>query len=341
MEPVTHFLTGACLGRAGLNRATGLATLTLALATEAPDIDFATFIGGSVANLEHHRGITHTLLGAPFVAALTLGIVYGIYRVMMSRQWKIKQPPKWKLLYLYALFGCLLHILMDFLNNYGVRPFAPFYPRWFSWDVLFIVDPTVLVLLFFGLVTPGLFSLVTEEIGAHKPEFRGRGGAITALALVVVLIGFRDFEHRKAVNALNSLTYHDEEPVRASAFPNPMNPFLWNGVVETQDFFETVSVDTLAAEVDPQGTASIRYKPEETPVTLAAKKSRLGRVYLDWSQYPLVEADRMPDGKSYKVQFLDLRFMNLAAIRRSPVLAGYVILDANLKVLYMYVGEQK
>jgi inner membrane protein len=340
LEPVTHFLTGACLGRAGFNRKTGLATLTLTLATEAPDIDFLSFIGGSVANLEHHRGITHTLLGAPFVGALTLGVVYGIYRVMLWKQWKIKQPPNWKLLYLYAVFGCLVHILMDFLNNYGIRPFAPFYPRWFSWDVVFIVDPLILTFLFFGLVTPALFSLVTEEIGVGKAAFRGRGGAITALVLMAALIGFRDFQHRKAVNALRSLTYHDEEAVRASAFPNPVNPFLWSGVIETQNFFETVPVDTWAAEVDPQGTASIRYKPEETPVTLAAKKSRLGRVYLDWSQYPLVEAGRMPDGKNYKVQFLDLRFMNLG-LRRSPVLAGYVILDPDLKVLDMYVGEQK
>jgi hypothetical protein len=39
LEPITHFLTGACMGRAGLNRKTALATLTLTLAAEAPDLD--------------------------------------------------------------------------------------------------------------------------------------------------------------------------------------------------------------------------------------------------------------------------------------------------------------
>ncbi|HEY6972086.1 MAG TPA: metal-dependent hydrolase, partial [Candidatus Angelobacter sp.] len=63
MDPVTHFLTGACLSRAGLNRTTGLATLTLVLASEAPDLDIVTLFGGSVSYLEHHRGITHTFLG--------------------------------------------------------------------------------------------------------------------------------------------------------------------------------------------------------------------------------------------------------------------------------------
>ena len=62
-------LTGACVSRAGLNRKTALATLTLTLAFEAPDIDSVTYIWGPITGLEHHRGITHSLIGAPFLAA--------------------------------------------------------------------------------------------------------------------------------------------------------------------------------------------------------------------------------------------------------------------------------
>lgn len=338
MEPVTHFLTGAILGRAGLNRKTGLATLTLVLAAEAPDLDVVAYFGGSVAGMAHHRGITHTLLGSPFVAAATVAGVYGIYRLMLSRGRKPKLPPNWKLLFLYAWLACLLHIFLDFTNNYGVRPFAPFWPKWYSWDIVFIVDPIILALLIFGLILPGLFSMVTEEIGARKSGFRGRGGAITALVCIAVLIFVRDFEHRRAVNALYSLTYHNEDPIRASAFPNPLNPFLWNGVIETQDFFEMASVDSKAGEVDPQNTATVRYKPEETQVTLAAKKSYLGRIYLDWAQYPLVEADILPDQRGYIVTFSDLRFAYIGTRRRETTLGAYVVLDRNLKVVEMSMG---
>src|SRR5215471_13373315 len=80
MDPVTHMLTGACLGRAGLNRTTGYATLTMVLALEAPDIDSFTYFGGSVFGLQHHRGITHSFVGAPLVACLVLAIVYGVHR---------------------------------------------------------------------------------------------------------------------------------------------------------------------------------------------------------------------------------------------------------------------
>src|SRR3984893_11182648 len=51
LEPITHFLTGACLGRAGLNRKTALATLTLTLAAEAPDLDVLSGLGGAALSL--------------------------------------------------------------------------------------------------------------------------------------------------------------------------------------------------------------------------------------------------------------------------------------------------
>ena len=120
-------LTGACVSRAGLNRKTALATLTLVLAFEAPDIDSISYFWGSITGLQHHRGITHSLIGAPFLAAGVIAIVYGIYRWRSSRQNIIagdasggafpKLPPNWKILYGYALLGTLVHLFQDFTNN--------------------------------------------------------------------------------------------------------------------------------------------------------------------------------------------------------------------------------
>ena len=68
MDPVTHFLTGACLGRSGFNRKSALATVTMVLAAEAADIDVIWGIKGPIAGLQHHRGITHSFAGVPFIA---------------------------------------------------------------------------------------------------------------------------------------------------------------------------------------------------------------------------------------------------------------------------------
>ena len=358
-------LTGACLSRAGLNRKTALATLTLVLATEAPDIDSITYFGGPVAGLQHHRGITHSFLGAPFVAALVVLGVYGIHRLMQAREKnsggsssggtssqnaqaadlraKTARPtllPNWKLLYAYALLGTMVHLFQDFTNNYGLRPFAPFNPKWYSWDIVFIVDPIMLLALFLALLLPGLMALVTEEIGSRKPQFRGRGAAICALVCVAAVIFVRDFEHRRAITALNSRTYRNEEPLRASAFPQLLSPFAWNGVVETRDFFHMLPVDSGSGEIDPLNLGIVRFKPEETPVTLAAKKSRLGRAYLDWAAYPLVKVEDLEGGR-HKVEFEDLRFETVEGVaqHRRPALTGTVILDPQLHVEEMYTGR--
>ena len=148
--------------------------------------------------------------------------------------------------------------------------------------------------------------------------------------------GVRDYEHRRAVNALAARTYKEVDPLRVSAYPHWITPFTWDGVVETPAFFALASVDSLTPEVDPEGELEIRYKPPETPITLAAKKSYLGRVYLDWARYPITETQELADG-GYIVRFQDLRFVRIASAvargRGRKVLSAGVKLDHNLKVV--------
>jgi inner membrane protein len=284
------------------------------------------------------------------MAAGVIALVYGIHRWRSSRQKPIaegasggkfpKLAPNWKLLYGYALLGALVHLFQDFTNNYGVRPFAPFNEKWYAWDIVFIIDPIMLLAMFLALVLPGLMALITEEIGSVKPQFRGRGAAIFALLSLAAVILVRDFEHRRAVNALNARTYSDEDPLRAAAFPRMVNPFAWNGVVETRDFFQLLPVDSGSSEIDPLNIGVVRFKPEETPATLAAKKSRLGRIYLDWARYPLVTSEQIEGGRNL-VQFEDLRFESAEGLaqHRGPPLAGYVLLDPQLRVEKMVIGR--
>ncbi|MGB9409090.1 MAG: metal-dependent hydrolase, partial [Terracidiphilus sp.] len=89
MEPITHFLTGACIGRAGLNRKTAYATLAAVLAAEAADIDVFWGLTGPVEELKHHRGITHTFIAAPVVAAAAVGMVW-----VFDRWWKGRRRRK-------------------------------------------------------------------------------------------------------------------------------------------------------------------------------------------------------------------------------------------------------
>jgi inner membrane protein len=327
------------MGRAGLNRKTALATLTLTLAAEAPDLDVLGRFGGPAFGFAHHRGFTHSFLGIPLTSAVVLGVVYLIWRLRGRRTNNPKLAPRWGLLFFYACLAGLSHILLDFTNNYGVRPFWPFWEKWYSWDIVFIIEPVLLVLLVLGLTVPALFALIDKEIGAPRRGPRGRVAATLALVGIVVLWGLRDYEHRRAVHALEARTYEDADPIRVSAYPTMTDPFHWYGVVETSAFFALTPVDSLTPEVDPYGQLEIRYKPEETPITLAAKQSYMGRVYLDWAQYPIAETETLePPKEGHIVYLLDLRFAQMpAAISRGRrgrrALSAGVELDKNLRVV--------
>lgn len=334
------------MGRAGLNRKTALATLTLTLAAEAPDLDVLGRFWGRAFGFEHHRGFTHSLLGIPLDAIAVLGFVYLVWRIRGRKTRDPKLPPRWRLLFLYACLAGLSHILLDFTNNYGVRPFWPFSEKWYSWDIVFIVEPVMLGLLILGLIIPAFSSLIDSEIGAQRRRPRGSVAATFALIGIVFMWGLRDYEHRRAVNVLSARTYNGVDPLRVSAYPKWVDPFHWYGVVETPAFFALAPVSTLDPEVDPEDRLDIHYKPEETPVTLAAKKSYLGRVFLDWAQYPITETETLesPDG-GHIVHFQDLRYVQIPDAMRGDkgrrALGAAVKLDKNLRVVGDVYGTDK
>jgi inner membrane protein len=329
LEPITHFLTGAVLARAGFNRKTALATVTMTLAAEAPDLDVLWGFKGPVYGFAHHRGFTHSFIGLILMSAVVTGFVYLIWRLRGRKTNIANLAPRWGLLFLFAYIAGLSHILLDYTNNYGVRPFWPFWEKWYSWDIVFIVEPALYIILVAGLVLPALWS-------RHKPLPHGRKAAIVALICVAGLYGIRDHEHRQAVHALASRQFKSEAPLRVSVYPYYWHLFRWYMVAETEDFFASSDIDSRTGELN---RSELEYipKPAETPSTLAAKQSYLGRVYLDWAQYPLVS--QTPAGQDTIVHFKDLRF-DYPEFRGRMTLSATVELGPNLHVVAEAFGKR-
>jgi inner membrane protein len=349
MEPVTHFLSGACLGRAGFNRTTGLATLTLTLASEAPDVDIISSFWGPAVGFAHHRGFTHTFLGAPVMAALITAFVWLLYTMWWSRNGRrTKVPIRWGVLYALALLGSLVHILLDFTNNYGVRPFAPFIPRWYSWDIVFIVEPVLLAVLTAALIFPSIGALVQTEIGGKKPVFRGQLAAVLALLAMVTYWFVRDAQHRHAMAILESRQMQTGETLRVGAMPYPVNPFRWFGVVETPNAMETYDVRPSQLQITSYGREGTYYKQPETPLDLAAKSSYLGRVYLDWARFPITRTSPSDDDNETTVWFRDIRYAYSVIPSRSEsdddpknILGAHVVLDQQGRVIEQWMDDRR
>jgi inner membrane protein len=324
LEPITHFLTGAVLARAGFNRKTALATGTMTLAAEAPDLDVLALFNGPVFGFAHHRGFTHSFVGLVLVSAVVVSVMYCVWR-LRGRKTNIPDlPPRWGLLFLFAYIAGLSHILLDFTNNYGVRPFWPFWDRWYSWDIVFILEPALYIFLVAAVVLPEMFSRRARPI---------RGGAAATISLIAIAAFYlvRDHEHRRAVHALEAMHFNFALPERVSAYPYFWNIFRWYAVAETKDSFATSEVDSRTGKLDLKELRFFHKHPE-TPATLAAKRSYAGQAYLDWAQYPYVT--EIASVEDIEVHFKDLRF-DYPERRGSATLSSTVVVDRDLHV----VGE--
>jgi inner membrane protein len=330
LEPITHFLTGAVLGRAGFNRKSALATATMTLASEAPDLDVFWRFKGPVYSFAHHRGFTHSFLGLILVSAVVTGFMYLAWLARGKRANIPGIAPRWELLFVFSYVAGLSHILLDFTNNYGVRPFWPFWEKWYSWDIVFIVEPALYIILIAGLVLPAIFSL-------QKAVLRDRKFAVAALVCMALFYAFRDHEHRHAVRALVRQRFNSGGPMRVSAYPYAWNLYRWYAVAELPDSFATSDIDSRTGKLDP-GELEYTPKPPETPVTLAAKRSYLGRAYLDWAQYPLVAETSSSPGRI--VHFRDLRY-DYPRLRGRITLSCSVEVNQNLQVVREFFGSRE
>jgi inner membrane protein len=271
---------------------------------------------------------------------------------------------RWGVLYGLALIALLSHLLLDYTNNYGLRPFFPFNDRWYAASIVFIVDPVMLTLLLGALILPWLFGLVNAEVGARKHPFRGRGWAIAALVGIMGWWGLRMVEHQRAVQmamtqsivaptpeGATDASQPDTDasyvptflPARAAlASPDLLNPFQWSAVMDFGPVYRLAEIDTNGGTVTLGETTY--PKPGRSAAVLAAERSKLGRVYMDWSPMPFVEATTAdsqlaseggePGAVGTVVTFRDPRFLGgrLGDAGRQP-LVGTVELNAGNQVV--------
>jgi inner membrane protein len=147
MENLTHTLFGLTAAKAGLERATPLATTTLLIASNMPDIDSVMRFRGAFVDLENHRGITHSFLGLLILATLLTLILVFLDKKFRLRHDIFRRPIRPLRIFGLAYLGGLCHLFMDFTNSYGVRPFLPFSGKWFYGDLVFVVDPWMWLIL--------------------------------------------------------------------------------------------------------------------------------------------------------------------------------------------------
>lgn len=270
MDNITHTIVGTLLGEvaarlAPAERSTLPATtrrnmcVTLAaIGSNLPDSDLLySFFGGKLNYLLHHRGHTHTIL----IAVLLGAAVLAMTRWWIRRRGLQASSQDYGLLTAVLLFTPLLHIAMDFTNNYGVHPFWPVDNRWFHGDSVFIIEPllwaacaplafifkthlarfAVLLLMvaaialcfFSGMVPQGLaaaYALLVAAmllIGQRASTNVALAAAVTMWLGCTAMFALSAQVARARVDAIVTRAFPDSTMLDRMVTPMPVNPTCW------------------------------------------------------------------------------------------------------------------
>jgi len=297
MDNVTHTLLGVTLARAFFKGATPHATLLLVLASNIPDIDVLSIGAGQLAELEIHRGYTHTFLALPLLALVCVGLsaMIGTEKTEVLKAWAI------------ACVGVGAHLLLDWTNSFGIRPLLPFSSRWFYLDLNGLYDGVILTALGLALVWPWFVGLVASEIGRTEKR-KGQGSASVVLLFLLLFEGARWSMHQRALNELSSRLYDQEVPVHVAVLPDPDNLLKWTGIVETQNAFRIVPTGLL--DLTNSSDDRIFFKPPQNLTYRTAMTSESFRYMAYFGRFPVwgIEPLAIGGGVGRKVDLTDLRF---------------------------------
>jgi inner membrane protein len=163
--------------------------VSVTLGSNLPDVDvlYTGFVGDPLVYVLHHRGYTHTLIGALVAAAVLWALCLLWLRFRRLRT--SAGEAAW--MAAAAVIGVLLHLAMDYTNSYGVHPFWPFFNGWIYGDSVFIVEPLMwlaAVPLIFLLQTRLARGLVAMAVVAAIIAVSGLGVVATPAVLAFIAI---------------------------------------------------------------------------------------------------------------------------------------------------------
>jgi membrane-bound metal-dependent hydrolase YbcI (DUF457 family) len=298
MHASIHALASLAIMRAVLPRAPFSVWATAIVAGTVADLDVLSVIAGPTTYVNWHHTYTHSLLFAA-VTAVLFSLSYLLLAPKVS-------PVRRSLVFLVITLVSGLHVALDASQSEGIALLWPFGTRGIALDWLPSVDPWIMAILIGSLLLPELLHLVSSEIGAKNKKPRGRLGAITGLALMLLYIGARATLHSNVVANLQARTYQGEWPRRVAAFPEPLLIFTWRALVETDKALHVLTVNAgPRGSFDPEAGLTV-YKPEASPALDAARNTQVAKLFLAFARFPKATVDRTASG--YEVEFRDLRY---------------------------------
>jgi membrane-bound metal-dependent hydrolase YbcI (DUF457 family) len=309
LDPVTQLAFSATISRTGVGRLSPMAAWAVVLAGILPEADNLSAIGGPHIFFLLHRTVLHSILGGAVIAVC---VAYFLWRMGQKRE---INRPKFVGLLIAACCGAAGNLALILGDNFGEKLFWPFSQKWYVLNLWPQLDPWLLALLVLVTGIPWLLSVVQQEMGAPPKHGISIGGVI-ALLLVAGYCGWRAKLHSEAVVELYSYSYHGAKPDRVGAFPTPISPFHWRGVVDTYNAIDVVTVPLGPnADFEPN-MAFTNYKVEDSQALKVAENAPQLAGWRNFAIFPFAQIHDTETGK--QATFRDLRYSETGEFQMDP-----------------------
>lgn len=160
MDPITHGITGALLGKGFFSkRAHRVAIFAATLGAVFPDVDVFYGVHDPLAIIKYHRNLTHSFVCLPAFALLLAWLTHWI-----ARRLKFEAPGFWLLAAIYGV-GIASHIILDAMTSFGTRIWAPISEQRVAWDLLFIIDFTFTAIVLLPQIAAWVYGNREKRLG--------------------------------------------------------------------------------------------------------------------------------------------------------------------------------
>ena len=289
MDNLAHTLIGVGAAQTGLARRAGPGTtLTLAVASNAPDIDFLVHVWDPFDMFLLRRTHTHALVVVPLLALAVAVVV---------RPWSRDMP--WKTRIGLAALGVGLHLLFDLVNAFGVVLLWPFSWTRFELACVFIIDPVIWALM----LAPWA---VVRRVKTDERRRRVWQGAMALLGVYVLLC---QTAHWRAAAVVPS----DGRETRL--FPEPLGPHRFRAAVRGEGAWEVYRIWTLTGRAERTERV---VTDAEAPRVRELRCTRWGRRLEAFMAAPVWTL--RSDGT---IEVRDLRFESAVIPRGNPLVAVF------------------
>ncbi|MGI6587497.1 MAG: metal-dependent hydrolase [Peptococcia bacterium] len=276
MDPVTHGLVGMALGIKGggsLSLTNGLMVASV-VGSLLPDLDIVFQLWGDYTYLKQHRGISHSLPSAVVmssIGALFLSLFYTGYNFFVLLPW--------------VLLGFLSHLFLDLSNSYGVKIFWPLRAKKYTFNLLPLFDP-VLVLF-------SLFSLWCNSQGVND---------YLLLLMCVLYFLLRWSLCLWAKHIIKNRFFKGKTPLKVSVLPSSINLLSWDFIIE---YPKKNLVGSLNLGKGSYKIFQRLYRESEEVINILSE-TVLGQVFREFT--PFFHMNFEKRGDKLICHFMDLRY---------------------------------